>query len=102
MKFMIDLRSGHRSIQGTRLPKLWHPGRYRIPEDMPAEIADDCLKAGTAKQVAYFPRPAAPVSTAPRKRGRPRKHPAPENKLQPTPAENKEPEAEADVGPTED
>src|SRR5690606_34977536 len=107
MLYKLTLTSGFRSVSGSRLPRLWHPGPYRVPEDMSETVAEQAIRAGCAykhKQppavqkvvpelaptVAGDPDPEPGDDESPTpKRGRRKKGPAPENKVLGAAAENK-------------
>lgn len=84
----IELLKTWRPVTG----QLFHPGVYRVPADMPAELAERAVR----EQVAV--RAADPV---PKRRGKPvltlKKTPAPENKAQPSAPENKADAGEGDA-----
>lgn len=49
MTYRITLQSGFRSPFGQRRGlRLWHPGQYSVPKDMPEEVADQAMKSGFA------------------------------------------------------
>jgi hypothetical protein len=68
--------------------QLFHTGIYRVPADMPADLADRAVREQIAVRAA---------DPAPKRKAKPvlglKKAPAPENKLQPAAPENKSADA---------
>lgn len=75
MSYRVTLTSGHRTASRSRIERLWHPGSYRVPEDMPEDVAEDAVsrKIAVKEQVA---KAGAVEDGGPKSKG-----PAPENKL---------------------
>jgi hypothetical protein len=97
MTRFIQLNENHRSHDKLRIEKLWSPGPYMVPGQMPDAVADEAIRLGRAKVIE---RPAkqegagtAPAETFPTeqeavqpgsrgRRGRRSKGAAPENKAE--------------------
>ena len=101
MDYMLDLGGDHIWRFGRY---RFHPGKYRVPEQMPDSVARRALSEGVGKKVV-MPAPPPPVveeikeetpeadvgdTSPPRRRpGRPKKTPAPEDKHLGRAVENK-------------
>lgn len=87
MEFNIDIAKPWRYRDRKRGIREIVPGTYRVPDDLPSEVAELAVQQGMGKK--WVPQSPVAIATAVRKRGRPRKYPAPENKMLPNASENK-------------
>lgn len=59
MTYKITLTGGFRSsLAQRRMARLWHPGTYTVPKDMPEVVATAALQAGMAVKEDHPPKPA--------------------------------------------
>lgn len=87
MSYRIVTTKPWRYRDPKRGVRVLEPGVYDVPKDLPERIGQLCVDQGMARKLTP---PATPREedraklvkgiVAPRKRGRPRKTPAPENK----------------------
>ncbi len=107
MNYRITLYSGFRSAIGQRgLKRLWHPGVYAVPGQMPAAVAAAALAGGNAEKHQEPPKPIPGIEDpvmaekveAEFLRVQGQVEPEPETEPEPGPA----PEHDAKVEPADD